>query len=139
MSELPPLQQGGGGGVRRPPLASTLPQLPQSLASPATLRVPSDRFTLALTCSASSLLMASASWSCSSSSPLLWGQACSASTGAFAKEEEAEEAEGRDGGRMRAAWGKVKTFLPGAKPPQPVRGQKANNWVADETCSYDQV
>lgn len=55
-------------------------------------RASSDRFTLALTCSASSLLMASANCSCSSSSPLLWGHACSASTGAFAKDDEAEEA-----------------------------------------------
>lgn len=31
------------------------------------------------TCSASSLLMASANWSCKSSSPELWGHACSES------------------------------------------------------------
>ena len=39
---------------------------------------PSDRL-LYVTCSASSLLMANASWSCRSSSPELCGQACSGS------------------------------------------------------------
>lgn len=46
------------------------------------------------TWSASSLLMARASWSCSSSSPLLCGQACSASGGG-PEPTAAEEAEGR--------------------------------------------
>lgn len=41
--------------------------------------VPALNMLLWVTCSASSLLMAKASWSCRSSSPVLCGQACSGS------------------------------------------------------------
>lgn len=63
------------------------------------------------TWSASSLLMAKASWSCSSSSPLLCGHACSASGGA-PEPTAAEEAGGGGGSETQGRQGS-----PRARPP----------------------
>lgn len=49
----------------------------------------------------SSLLMAKASWSCSSSSPLVWGRACSRSEAARGDEDEAAQ------GTSEGVWGRM--------------------------------
>lgn len=67
------------------------------------------------TWSASSLLMARASWSCSSSSPLLCGQACSASGGG-PEPTAAEEAEGRGDTKAEAQGGWGEPLGPGVLP-----------------------